>query len=243
MVAKFASDTLVVDVRRQPRRAVPQSQTAGMGVNQAAAVSGTAPVAAPPVAIPIPSDAAASAERPRKLWREILETSILTIAVFALARMSVQSYRIAGTSMEPNFTEREFVIVNKLAYLTREPRRGDVIVFQHPDAGTGDLIKRVIGVPGDTVEIRKGRVYINGLPTTEPWPLIEHEYDAGPVLVGVDKLFVLGDNRADSRDSHVWGLLDRETLIGQAWLTVWPFGESGMIRHEQPAIQLTVPSS
>lgn len=243
MVAKFASDTLVVDVRHQPRRAAPRYQTAGTEVNRAATVSGPPPVAAPPVAIPIPSDSAASEERPRKLWREILETSILTIAVFALARMSVQSYRIAGTSMEPNFAEREFVIVNKLAYVAREPRRGDVIVFHHPDAGTGDLIKRVIGVPGDTVEIRKGRVYINGLPTTEPWQVIEHEYDAGPVLVGVDRLFVLGDNRADSRDSHVWGLLDRETLIGQAWLTVWPFGDAGMIQHEQPAIQLTVPSS
>ena len=243
MAAKFASDTLVVDVRRQPRGAAPRAQTTGTAVHRVVAVSGRAPVAAPPVAVSIPSSATVSEERPRKLWREILETSILTIAVFALARMSVQSYRIAGTSMEPSFVEREFVIVNKLAYLTREPRRGDVIVFQHPDAGTGDLIKRIIGVPGDTVEIRKGRVYINSLPTTEPWPLIEHEYDAGPVLVGADKLFVLGDNRADSRDSHVWGLLDRETLIGKAWLTVWPFGDAGMIQHEQPAIQVMIPSS
>lgn len=243
MVAKFTSDTLVIDVRRQPRRPVPRSQPAGAGLGRATAGPSTVPVGPPPVAVPIPSEAAESEERPRKLWREILETSILTIAVFALARMSVQSYRIAGTSMEPNFAESEFVIVNKLAYLTQEPQRGDVIVFQHPDAATGDLIKRVIGVPGDTVEIRKGRVYINGLPTTEPWPLIEHEYDAGPVLVGVDKLFVLGDNRADSRDSHVWGLLERDTLIGKAWVTLWPFAGAGLIRHEQPAIQLTVPSS
>lgn len=199
--------------------------------------AGTAIPVTPPVAAPVVHDRSLS----RHILRDILETALFTIAIFLLVRSTIQPYRIAGTSMDPNFAESQFLLVNKLAYLMDEPTHGDVIIFHHPDGSGVDVIKRVIGLPGDTVEIRQGQVFINNLPTNEPYAVLPASYDASPVLVGTGTLYVLGDNRADSADSHTWGVLSQTNLVGKAWLSLLPFSKAGLVEH-QP-ITIAVPGA
>ncbi len=196
----------------------------------------TIPVDSPSVA----EDSTASPRAVRHILKDVLETAVLTIAVFLLVRSAVQSYRISGTSMVPNFEHEQFLVVNKLAYYLDDPQRGDVIVFNYPDGTERDFIKRVIGVPGDTVEIREGKIYINGLYAMEPYDFIPFNYDAAPTLVGKDKLYVLGDNRSDSEDSHLWGLLDQSHIVGKVWISLWPLNTLGSIDHEALSIQLPI---
>ncbi len=194
-----------------------------------------------PVAPPLEVPTEPSRGMTRRIVRDVLETAIFTIAIFLLVRSTVQPYRIAGSSMEPNFSESQFLLVNKLAYLLAEPARGDVIVFHHPDGSGLDVIKRVIGVPGNTVEIRQGQLFINNLPTSEPYPVLPATYDVSPVLVGTGMLYVLGDNRVDSADSHTWGLLSQTNLVGKAWLSLLPLHSAGLVEH-QPVV-ISVPGA
>ncbi len=218
--------------------AAPPVQTSGVNAQTATGPAPTVPVLAPPAVETGPAESQAAS---RSVWRDILETAILTVAVFLIVRVAVQSYRIAGTSMVPNFTHDQILVVNKLAYFLDSPQRGDVIVFDYPDGTERDFIKRVIGVPGDTVEIREGMVYINGLNVLEPYELVPFDYDAGPTLVSNDKLYVLGDNRADSEDSHLWGLLDQSDVVGKVWISLWPLDTLGLIEHPPLPIQLRTP--
>jgi len=192
------------------------------------ASAGSAIPVAPPMEVPT--------ERPRsmtrRIVRDVLETAVFTLAIFLLVRSTVQPYRIAGSSMEPNFSENQFLLVNKLAYLFAEPARGDVIVFHHPDGSGLDIIKRVIGVPGNTIEVRQGQLFVNNLPTSEPYSVLPATYDVPPILVGTGMLYVLGDNRADSADSHTWGLLSQTHLVGQAWLSLLPLDSAGLVAHQ-----------
>ncbi len=101
--------------------------------------------------------------------RELLETVILSLVIFLVIRQGVQNYRIESHSMEPNFFEGQFVLVNKLAYKLGEPERGDVVVFRNPGNEDEDYIKRVIGIPGDTIQFADGEVYVNGEYLDEPF--------------------------------------------------------------------------
>ena len=253
MAANPTSDILEIDLsagRASSATSVPSATDRPIFPSpEVSSVSGSitnAPVG--PVVVPTEPDRTAPAvdspaegkESSRPIVRDVLETAILTIAVFLLVRSAVQSYRISGTSMVPNFENDQFLVVNKLAYLLDNPQRGDVIVFDYPDGTQRDFIKRVIGVPGDTVEIRDGKVYINGLDVLEPYELVPFDYNAGPTLVGEDKLYVLGDNRADSEDSHLWGLLDKSHVVGKVWVSLWPLDTLGLIEHEPVSIQVLV---
>ncbi len=204
-------------------------------------VSSTSAGPAIPVAPPLEMPTASPRGMTRRIVRDVLETAVFTIAIFLLVRSTIQPYRIAGASMEPNFSESQFLLVNKLAYLLDEPARGDVIIFHHPDGSGLDIIKRVIGVPGDTIEVRQGQLFINNLPTREPYPVLPAAYDASPVLVGTGMLYVLGDNRADSADSHTWGVLSQTNLIGKAWLSLLPLNTAGLVAH-QPIV-VSVPGA
>lgn len=154
--------------------------------------------------------------------RELIETLLLTLVIFLLIRFAVQNFRIEGFSMEPNFHDGEFLLVNKLVYMLHAPDRGDVVVLRYPPVPSRDFIKRVIGLPGDRVEIMTGKVYINGEMLSEPYPLNEGSYTYGPVTVGSDEYFVLGDNRNNSSDSHSWGMLPSKNIVGKAWFAYWP---------------------
>lgn len=155
-------------------------------------------------------------------FREVVETVLLTLVLFFLIRTGIENFRVYGSSMEPNFHSGEYIIVNRLEYYLHPPRRGDVVVFRYPRDPRRSFIKRVIGLPGETVEIRRGKVYINGELLQEPYPLNPGTYSWGPKVVGEDEVFVLGDNRNFSSDSHSWGMLPMRYIIGKAWICYWP---------------------
>lgn len=174
--------------------------------------------------------------------REVFEVLALAVLMVMLVRNFVQNYRIDGISMEPNFHDQQFLIVNRWAYCpgihlevpmlnvtlwektwcVRQPQRGDVVVFEYPRDPSRDFIKRVIGLPGETVEVRAGQVYINGQLMPEPFGPNPGSYTAPPVTVGPDEVFVMGDNRNNSSDSHLWGPLPLERIIGKAVISYWP---------------------
>lgn len=166
--------------------------------------------------------------------REIAETVILTLVIFLLIRTVVQNFRVEGMSMEPNFHDGQFLLINKLAYKLGDVERGDVIVFRYPRDPSRDFIKRVIGLPGETVEIINGQVYINGQLLGDNYHTNQAGYNSGAVTLGADDLFVLGDNRPNSSDSHSWGLLPRELIIGRVIFSYWPPSEWGIIKHGPP---------
>jgi signal peptidase I len=154
--------------------------------------------------------------------RELVETILLTLVIFFIIRFAVENYRIEGFSMLPNFEDGQFLLVNKIAYKIGHPQRGDVIVFHFPLNTTKNYIKRVIGLPGEKIQIRQGRVYVNDVPIPERYPLNHADYDWGPATVAADEYFVLGDNRPESSDSHFWGSVPAKDIVGKAWITYWP---------------------
>ncbi len=183
-----------------------------------------------PVAIPEAGEQQAAKSGWGSAARELIETVLLTLVIFFMIRFAIENYRIEGYSMEPNFHDGQFLLVNKLSYLLGEPQRGDVVIFRYPQNPKKNFIKRVIGLPGEKVEIRAGKVYINDMRIPEPYPYNFADYDWGPEVVGPDEFFVLGDNRPESSDSHSWGLLPRKDLIGKAWLSYWPPAEWGAVQ-------------
>lgn len=156
--------------------------------------------------------------------REILITVVLALAIFFLARGTIQTYEVFMTSMEPNFHEGQRVVVNKAAYWgwVGEPERGDVIIFEASNSLDEDFIKRVIGLPGDTVEIKNRAVYVNDVKLDEPYIVSPPDYTMPKIKVPEDKYFVLGDNRNQSNDSHNGWFVDRSEIHGKAWLSTWP---------------------
>ena len=162
----------------------------------------------------------------------IIETVItlaIAVAIFIGARMTIQTYEVFQTSMLPNFQAGERVVVNKAVYWFREPRRGDVIICKAPNGETQNWIKRVIGLPGDTVEIIKGVTYINDVPLDEPYVVNSFTYSLAKQTLAADDYFFLGDNRNVSNDSSKGWLLTRADIIGKAWLISWPPSEWKMV--------------
>ena len=157
-----------------------------------------------------------------KFFRDLVDTILLTLVLFFLVRTGIENYKVYGSSMEPNFYEGEYIIVNRLPYYFHPPQRGDVVVFRYPKDFRRTFIKRVIGLPGETVEVKNGKVYINGQPLYEPYPVAEASYSWGPATVGPGEVFVLGDNRNFSSDSHNWGMLPIRYIVGKALLCYWP---------------------
>jgi signal peptidase I len=205
-----------------------------------------------------------------RLVRELAETTILALVIFLLVRAVVQNFQVEGRSMEPTLESGWYLLVNKALYwevdldtvdkflpfidsgddptryIFRGPRRGDVIVFRAPDSTPGaperDFIKRVVGLPGDTVEIKDCTVFVNGEALEESYILAEPAYTypidgSGPVTVPDGHYFVLGDNRNNSADSHTWGMLPKENIIGQAWVIYWPFGHFGLLNDDKPGVE------
>ena len=191
--------------------------------------------------------------RIRVLVREVFETVILALLIFLSLHISIQNYRVQGPSMQPTLMEGEYLIVNKIVYLRfnlakianiipfydREeepdrfifhpPRHGSIVIFRSPSQPSKDFVKRVIGVPGDVVEIVQGDVYRNGERLVETYVTSRDVASMGPVIVEADGLFVLGDNRSASNDSRDWGILPTENLIGRVELRFWPLGRGSLL--------------
>lgn len=163
---------------------------------------------------------------------DILETIILAVVLYFGINAVSARVRVDGFSMNPTLQNGEYILVNKLAYRTGQPDRGDIIVFAIPDGDGQALIKRVIGLPGETVKIGDGTVTIDGQKLQEPYIAQDPLY-FGEWTVPQGYLFVLGDNRNDSRDSHQWGLLPLENVVGKSVLIYWPPSEWKIINHTE----------
>ena len=171
----------------------------------------------------------------RTLVRDIAITLILALVIFFLLQFTVQSFVVIGSSMQPNFQEGERVIINKVFYRLHEPERGDVIVFHPPGDREEDYIKRIIALPGETVEVKNEVVYIDGRPLDEPYQLNElPKYTLPELKVPENEYFVLGDNRNNSNDSHNRWTVPQQNIIGKAWLLIWPPSEWEVVPDYSP---------
>jgi signal peptidase I len=176
------------------------------------------------------------------LFLDLTETIVIGLSIFLVVYLFfMQPHQVNGQSMVPNFISGEYVLTDKVSYRVGEPTRGDVAVFHAPEdaqcpAGTGcDFIKRVLGVPGDTIEVRNDSIIVNGSPLSEPY--IPEEYETMPgayskdrvITLGPDEYFMVGDNRPYSSDSRAWGPVNKSEIVGKAFFRYWPMDVLGAI--------------
>jgi signal peptidase I len=187
--------------------------------------------------VPIKEVIEPSSEKPNLLavLVDILETLLLSVVLFFLINAVSARIRIDGSSMEPNLHHGEFVIVSKVNYRFGEPERGDVVVFDFPRNITQEYIKRVIGLPGEQIKIENGWVFVNDVALQEPYLMMEPWYE-GEWVVPENSLFVLGDNRNNSSDSHNWGTVPVENVVGEALLVYWPPNSWGLVNGARPVL-------
>lgn len=193
--------------------------------------------------------------------RELVETILLTLVIFVAVRTLVVNFRVDGESMHPSLANGQYLLVNKavffhfdlntvrnilpgpdsvgkdVVYLFHPPQRGDIIVFNPPTPSDKPYVKRVIGLPGDKVTVRNRQVLVNGIVVEEPYIAAEPSYTyppgGGEFTVPTGSIFVLGDNRNNSSDSHAFGAVPLDNVIGKAIVSYWPPEGFGVIPHER----------
>ncbi len=168
--------------------------------------------------------------------REFLAILAIAIAIFFLIQAAVQSSIVVFSSMEPNLHPGQRLLINKVVYKFHEPERGDVIVFPNPNNPDEDYIKRIIGLPGETIEIKDGVVYINGLGLDEPYIKDPPSRPFPGQKIPENEYFVLGDNRNNSSDSRAGWTVPQESIVGKAWLSTWPPSEWGLAPNYSPTL-------
>lgn len=157
-----------------------------------------------------------------KFVRDVIIVLIATVAIFVLLQTATGRFRVCGSSMFPTIQDGDYIIVNKAAYFFSPPQRGDIIVLESPCKNDPDLIKRIIALPGDTIEVNNGIVFVNNTPLFEPYIFDKPQYTLPPQKIPPDNYFLLGDNRNNSADSHTGWTLPRQKIIGKTWLAYWP---------------------
>ncbi|MFH1559988.1 MAG: signal peptidase I [Chloroflexota bacterium] len=193
--------------------------------------------------------------------KDLLETIALALLIFLALQASVRNYRVELSSMESTLFPKDRLVVNKLVYLHLDtetidrfvpfvdiwkdketlfpfhpPRRADIVVFHFPNDPSRDYVKRVIGLPGETVSMKGGEVFIEGDRLDEPY-LTERDNDnMAPTLVPPDSYFVLGDNRDGSSDSRHWGPVPLDNIVGKVSLRYWPFSEFSLLSGDSPGV-------
>jgi len=155
--------------------------------------------------------------------REILTTVLLALLFFWAIRTVVHNFEVHGFSMKPSLHDGQFIIVSKAAYWFSSPLRGDIVVFQTGRLNRG-IIHRIVGLPGELIEIRNGVLYVDGEKREEPY-VRGHSVSASPQKVPHDHFFIIGDNRAATS----WDIVPRRDILGRAWLIYWPISEWGMV--------------
>jgi signal peptidase I len=178
------------------------------------------------------------------LWRDAAEVILLIVAIYTLVNLATARAVVEGSSMYPNFETGQLVIVNRFAYYFDAPQRGDVVVLHNPRNENEDFIKRVVGLPGEQVAIREGRVWVNNTLLEEPYIERFCSLCDGEWILARDEYFVLGDNRPNSHDSHAFGPIKKDLIVGMAWVRYWPLPEFQVIPHPRyGAISPYVPAS
>jgi signal peptidase I len=186
-----------------------------------------------PIAVQAPNQN--DGETGKYILREIVETVALFAVIFTLARMTIGNYSIVGMSMEPNYHEAQRLLVDRVSPRLDWLQRGDIVIVRSPGQENTELIKRLIGRPGDSVELRDNRVFVNGVALNEPYlqsgansgPKNEHaRWDLGP-----DQYFIMGDNRSYSEDSRRFNAVTGDRIAGRALVVYWPFPDFHLVRH------------
>lgn len=178
--------------------------------------------------------------RKRRWLREAVGFVVLFLLCYTPLNLLTTRAYINGPSMQPNFYTGQFVIINRSAYIFNAPQRGDIIVLHNPNhLEEDDLFKRVIGLPGESVDINDGVIRINGIVLAEPY--IKFTCDLacdgiGHWTLGPNQYFVLGDNRANSYDSRSFGPIDRDLIVGEAMLRYWPLDTFNIIDHPKYSV-------
>lgn len=156
------------------------------------------------------------------IFKELFSTALISLTIFFIFYIFlVQPHRVKGESMTPNFEDGELILTEKVSYRFSTPKRGDVIVFKAPGQNKVDYIKRIIGLPGDHLEINEGSIFINGKRLIEDYEIQVTESEVN-LVIGDNQYFVLGDNRSASSDSRVFGPIDKSAIEGRAWVVYWP---------------------
>ena len=167
-----------------------------------------------------------------KVARELVATALVSLLAFFAIHSSVENFRVSGYSMHPTLVDGQHLIANKLIYSRfsfHPPYHGDIVIMVHPKDPSRDIVKRVIGLPGDIIEIEEGRVIRNGETLNESYVGNGDRSTREAVEVPPGSYFVLGDNRAASTDSRAWGFVADEHIIGRAWLSYWPSDRLGFL--------------
>lgn len=169
----------------------------------------------------------------------LIETILVALVLAIVLYLFIMTpHEVVGNSMHPTYKNGEFLMANKISYRVSDPKRGDVIIFKFSD--TQDFIKRVIGIPGDEVMIKDGKMYINGEMLDESNYLSssvitnggEYLHEGQSITIEDGKYFVCGDNRTNSSDSRVFGPIEKEAIKGKAWIVYFPFSEFRIVQHE-----------
>lgn len=169
----------------------------------------------------------------------LIETILVALVLAIVLYLFIMTpHEVVGNSMHPTYKNGEFLMANKITYRISEPKRGDVIIFKFSD--TQDFIKRVIGIPGDEVMIKDGKIYIKGEMLDESNYLSssvitnggEYLHEGQSIIIEEGKYFVCGDNRTNSSDSRVFGPIEKEAIKGKAWIVYFPFSEFRIVQHE-----------
>lgn len=170
---------------------------------------------------------------------DALEPVVLAFAIFMMVYLFLfQPHKVDGKSMYPNFEDREFILTDKISYRRNLPQRGEVIIFHAPQPYDSDFIKRIIGLPGETIELRSGFVYINGERLDEPYLPSNFVTDEKaflrnnvPYKIPDGYYMVFGDNRNFSSDSREWGPISKNAIVGKAMFVYWPLDRAGVVPH------------
>ena len=191
-----------------------------------------------------------------RLFREAAEAILLAMLMFFIASVTLQNFRVLGGSMSDTLQDGQYLVVNKVAYSSFDksrlaqlvpfwdadesskiftfhpPERGEVVVFHPPRRPDVEYVKRVVGVPGETVEIIRGTVVVDGIPLDEPYIRRRGSTEnRSPIRLADDEYYVLGDNRLGSEDSRTWGPIVLDSIVGRVWFTYWPLPGAGLVSH------------
>ena len=188
-----------------------------------------------------------------RLAREILEAVLLALVALLVLQGTVRNFKVEGSSMSPTLEAGQYLIVDQVSYFKLDverlsriipfwvasdaspqfafdpPTRGEIIVFHYPEDTSKDFVKRVVGLPGETVEVRSGTVYVNGEELREPYLQRMDRSSAGELALGEKEYYVIGDNRRNSNDSRAWGIVPEENIVGKVWLVYWPWDDLGFV--------------